>query len=92
MLCQGVTTHLKDLLTEEHLRSLGLTERQVKAVRWVKQQGRIPNAEYQRLNAVSKASATRDLTDLVAKGVLKTVGTGKRSLHYVLNEPKMNQT
>jgi ATP-dependent DNA helicase RecG len=54
-------TFRKDLLTDEHLRSLDLTERQIKAVMWVKQQGCITNAEYQQVVQTSRETAKRDL-------------------------------
>jgi ATP-dependent DNA helicase RecG len=85
-----VTFH-QDILTEEHLRSLELNERQIKAVLYVKVQGRITNREYQTLNNVAKPSATRDLVDLATRGLFRMVGRGKRDLHYVLSEPKMSQ-
>lgn len=58
---------------------------------WVKEKGKIANAEYQELCGVSKATATRDLSDLVEKGVLESRGEGKRVIHYVLAEPKASQ-
>lgn len=58
-------TILKDMLNREYLDQLGLNERQVKAVLFVKEKGKISNSEYQKLLDVSKATATRDLTDLV---------------------------
>lgn len=39
--------------------------RQVKAVLYVKDKGKITNSEYQTLNNVSKTTATRDLTELL---------------------------
>ena len=84
-------TFRKDIWTEEHLKSLGLNDRQIKAVMWVKEKGEIANAEYQELCGVSKATATRDLSDLVKKGVLEPRGEGKRTMRYVLAEPKMSQ-
>ena len=85
-------TFRKDILTEEYLRSLGLNERQIKAVLYVKAKGRITNREHQQLSGVAKPSATRDLADLVARGVFKMVGRGRRDLHYILDEPKVTQT
>jgi Fic family protein len=35
---------------------------------------------------VSKATATRDLTDLLNKGCLKPLGAGGRSVRYVINQ------
>jgi ATP-dependent DNA helicase RecG len=55
----------KDNLTEEQLVKLGLNERQIKAVLYVKERGKIINSEYQTLNLVSKRTATNDLSELV---------------------------
>ena len=62
-----MVTLFKDNLTEEELVKLGLNDRQVKAVIYVKEKGRITNSEYQAYFNVSKATATRDLTELVVE-------------------------
>ena len=51
---------------------------------YVKEKGRITNREYQELTGVSRITATRDLSELIEKKVLKTIGTAKRNIHYVL--------
>jgi len=81
----------KDIYTEEYLRKLDLNERQIKAVMYAKEKGRITNREYQKEFIVSKATATRDLLKLVEKRVFTITGTGKRNIYYFLSEPKMNQ-
>jgi len=81
----------KDIYTEENLRKLGLNERQIKAVMYVKEEGKITNKEYQKINKVSKATATRDLTNLIEKGIFEMIGVGKREIHYTLCKPKMSQ-
>ncbi len=78
-----VLTMWRDWLTDEVLSSLGINERQAKAVAQVKKDGRIANAEYRDLVGVTRKTAARDLDDLVEKGVLKRVGE-KRGSHYVL--------
>jgi ATP-dependent DNA helicase RecG len=80
-------TFRKDLLTDEHLRSLGLTERQIKAVRWVKERSRITNAEYQQLFQVSKRTASDDLSLLETKGLLERVGKRGKGTYYHLKGP-----
>lgn len=55
----------KDIYNKPYLEQLGLNESQVKAALFVKEKGEINNSEYQRLNKVSKATATRDLKNLV---------------------------
>jgi ATP-dependent DNA helicase RecG len=72
----------KDNLAEDQLAKLGLTDRQIKAVFFVRQKGKITNTEYQENFEVSKATATRDLTELVDKyklfGRSGDVGAGLR--------------
>jgi len=43
------STFRKDRLTEEYLRSLGLNDRQVQAILYVKDKGRITHGEYRQL-------------------------------------------
>ena len=61
-----------------------MNERQIKAVGYVVKKGSITNRAYQKLNTTIKRTATRDLTDLVRRGVFRSVGKGKRELKYVL--------
>lgn len=58
---------------------------------YVKERGKITNIEYQKKFAVSKATATRDLSGLVEKHIFDIVGKGKRDIHYLLGKPKMSQ-
>ncbi|MFH1160192.1 MAG: DeoR family transcriptional regulator [bacterium] len=46
--------------------------RQLKAVFFVKEKGKITNKEYQEVFGVARMTATRDLTELVEKGILKS--------------------
>ena len=64
-------TFYKDYLSVEQLRSMGFSDRQVKAILYVKGNGRIINKEYQELNNVSRVTATRDLKELVERTILK---------------------
>lgn len=74
----------KDIYTEEYLKSLGLNERQIKAVMFVKKEGKITNKKYQEITKTSKPTATRDLTDLVKKDILKQIGTTGKGTQYIL--------
>lgn len=77
-----IVTLFKDRFTEEQLQKLGLNERQIKAVLYVKEKGKITNAEYQQLNSVSKPTATRDLTELAETyKILKNSGIGAGSIY-----------
>ena len=73
----------KDIYFAEYLESLGLNERQIKAVKYVKKNGKIINSEYQRLCTVSERTALRDLEELSFKGIFKKMGE-KKGTHYEL--------
>lgn len=84
---QWVVTLWRDWLTEDMLAGLGLSDRQIEAVKYVKVHGRLTNSEYQDVTSVIRKTAARDLDDLVTKGVLERVGL-KRGVHYVLAKKK----
>ena len=64
-----IITLFKNNLTQEQLTKLGLNDRQVKAVIFVKEKGKITNKDYQSLNDCSRNTASNDLADLVQKGL-----------------------
>ena len=72
----GVMTVIfyKDKWNEENLKKLGLNKRKIKAVFYVKENGKITNSEYQKLNDISKPMASIDLKDLVERNILKRLG------------------
>jgi ATP-dependent DNA helicase RecG len=57
----------KDWLNADELRKIGLNERQIKAVEYVKERGKITNGEYQELNNTLPKTSFRDLEILVEK-------------------------
>ncbi len=64
---------------------LGLSERQIKTVLYVKEKGKITNKEYQTLNAVSKRTATNDLSELEDKYKLfNNIGFGAGSYYELV--------
>lgn len=68
----------KDIYTEEYLRSLGLNERQMAAVMYVKERRSINMSTFKALTLeVAEKTLYRDLRDLVNKKVLKQVGEKK---------------
>jgi len=81
-----VVTLWRDWLTTEVIGSLGLNDRQRRALTHLKAAGRIGNTEYQSLLGVAKRTAHRDLIDLVKKGVLEKIGTTGRGTVYVLRK------
>ena len=78
----------KDIYTEEYLRDLGLNERQMKAVMYVKEKGKITNKEYQELVDTTKKTASRDLVDLVGKDIFNQTGTTGKGTFYTLKGDK----
>ena len=74
---------LRDPFTPERLRAMGLNERQVKAVLYVKEHGRITNRDYRQVTGVSDEGARLDMKRLVEQGVLRAHGKG-RSTYYAL--------
>ena len=78
----------KDIYTEEYLRKLGLNERQIKAVMYVKENDKIANQEYQVICETSNRTATRDLTELVSLKIFRQLGTTGKGTKYVLRRHK----
>jgi len=73
---------LEDVYTEEYLTKLGLNERQIKAVMYVKEKGKITNKEYQEINNVKKRQASIELADLLNKQIFERIGkTGKGTFY-----------
>lgn len=74
----------KDIYNEEYLSGLGLNERQVKAVLFVKEKGKITNSDYQKLNDIGKTTATEELSHLVELKVFKAPTMKGRGSKYEL--------
>lgn len=81
-----IITFKKSVLTEEALEKLGLSERQKNAVEYIKEKKRITNKEYQDINSVSRQTASRELSDLTQKGILRQVGVTGKGTFYVLTQ------
>ena len=68
----------KDYYTEERLKEMGLNDRQIKAVIYVKENRSINLSSFKTVvQKMSEKTLYRDLQDLVAKGILKEVGKKK---------------
>jgi len=77
-----LVTLFKDNFSEEQLMKLGLNQRQIKAMLYVKEKGKITNAVYQTINNVSKRTATNDLSELVENyKLLNNIGFGAGSYY-----------
>lgn len=75
----------KDIYDAEYLEALGLNNRQVKAVLFAKEKGKITNSDYQSLNDVSRETATRDIKELTDKKLFKSSGQKGAGAFYTLN-------
>jgi ATP-dependent DNA helicase RecG len=78
-------TLFKDNITTEKLTKLGLNDRQIKAVLILKERGKITNKEYQEMNETTERTASRDLSDLVEKGIIKSSGVKGAGAFYTLS-------
>lgn len=72
----------RDWLTPEVLAGYNLNERQIKALNFLRAEDRITSGKYQELTGVSRQTATRDLDDLVKKGIFAQRGE-RRGAYYV---------
>ena len=70
-------------ITEEYLRSLGLNQRQIKVIKYLKKRGKIDRKTYCNICEVEKTVAHKELSDMVKKKIVKMVGKG-RGAHYGL--------
>ena len=82
----GVMTVIfyKDKWNEENLKKRGLNERQMKAVLFVKEKGKLTNTEYQILCKLKKRQTTDDLKDLENKNIFMLIGSTGKGTYYIL--------
>jgi hypothetical protein len=80
-----VITLWRDWLTEEVLTALKLTDRQKSVVTLMKVKKQITSGEYRAHTGVEARTATRDLNELVKKGVFRRHGD-KRGAYYTLRK------
>lgn len=77
-------TLLKDIYTEEFLRKLDLSDRQIKAIIYTKEHKKISNKVYQQLFDVSRNTASNDLQQLVkAKLLISNEHKGAGSFYTI---------
>ncbi|MDR2145657.1 MAG: putative DNA binding domain-containing protein [Tannerella sp.] len=82
-----LVTLFKNNLTEEQLRKLGLNERQIRAIQYVKEKGKITNSEYQEINSISRQMATKELHNLTNSfNLLRNSGYGAGSYYELVNQ------
>jgi len=76
-------TFYKDKWNEENLKKLGLNERQIKAVMYVKENGKITNSKYQNLCKTSERTALRDLEKLMGLKLFERKGERKGTIYQL---------
>ena len=74
----------KDIYNEDYLKSLNLNSRQIRAVLYTRENEKITNSEYQAINETSNRTASRDLTELVEKGIFESSGSKGAGSFYSL--------
>jgi ATP-dependent DNA helicase RecG len=74
----------KNHLSEQLLRQLGLNDRQINAVTFVKSNTSSSNSDYQKLNDTGKTTATQELSQLVALGIFTAPNAKGRGAKYML--------
>jgi Fic family protein len=62
-----------------------LRDRQIRALRYIRENGAIRSGQYQRLAGIVPDTARRDFDDLIAKGLVEVRGVG-RATHYLLTQ------
>ncbi|GHS86230.1 ATP-dependent DNA helicase [Bacteroidia bacterium] len=74
----------KNIYNHDSLKEIGLNERQIKAMLYVKQKGKITNKEYQEINQISNRTATNELKELVENySILKIIGAGAGTFYEI---------
>jgi len=74
---------------EINYRAYNLNERQIRALKYLEEKGRVNLSHYINLTGVSKATAQRDLNDLLSKGLIERKGRkdgGKYSYYVFLQK------
>lgn len=78
-----------ELYTDKYLSTLKLNARQIKVVQWLRKRKAITNGQYMKLNKTSKPTATRDLQELVKRGILGFSGAKGAGASYSLKAPSI---
>lgn len=69
-------------------RGIPMNERQIKMVNllWDEFEGKLTSSKWSKITKSSQATALRDISDLIEKGVLMAADNGGRSTNYLLKE------
>jgi predicted HTH transcriptional regulator len=81
----------RDPFSPAAIDQLGLNERQQMALTFVRESGRITNADFRKLTEASERTALRDLDEMVTKGVFeKSAKTGRAAGYLLAAKPATN--
>jgi len=81
---------VKDALPEEvqdALKLFSLSEAQLRAIAYIDDHKKLTNRNYQEMNSVSKATATRHLQELAAQGIIVSNNGKGAGAHYTTGSP-----
>lgn len=70
-------TFLKESYSKEYLNQIGLNERQIRAITYLKGAQELTNAKYQEINNIGKSISAVELQELIDKGIVNKIGKGK---------------
>ena len=73
-----------DKYTPELLKKLGLNERQIKAVAYLKEHEAITNSQYQELNSIGRTTSVDELMEMVHLGIFTNPNVKGRGRQYTL--------
>ena len=79
-----VVTFRKTKFTEDYLKQLGLNERQIKAIHYLKENKQITRRKYSSLFNCSTRTAFNDLQAMIDKKILKRKGKGKYTYYEMV--------
>ena len=79
-----ISNIFKDPFTDDQLQKMGLNERQIEAVRFVKENGNISNRIYRDMFDITEKTAFRDFEKLTKLNLLRKEGEKKGTI-YILN-------
>lgn len=80
----SVTIRKEDIAKDEPKKESLLNERQIRAIEYLKENGKITNKVYQQINTISREMATIDLRKLVDADIIKSSGSKGAGSFYIL--------
>jgi len=83
----GITVTLyRDKYTQKYLIDIGLNERQLKAIVYLKEHSKITSSEYQSFFNITNRTALRDLNELINKDLIQKRGEKKGTYYFLIRK------